>query len=844
MKKILALLSKMIHWILYKRLNTKQKKYVANMLTEQQKEGIKRLFRKAAIPNKDGMYMGRIDRAKYKLRNLGFEAKAVEDLESVLEEVDSPYFKRLAAWELALWYANKQTVEGAEKSLTYIPLALDGEKDKEHLRQISIVTAECLDRMNHKGKALDALNRVLYKEQHPDLYLALSNIESKEENKLEKINKMFTSFGLRNVALEKSETKTAYDRLITVPDTVAFKEEKENPKVTVIMPVYHAEELIHTAIQSILSQTWKNLEVIVVDDCSSDNTFSVAQSYEQKDSRVKVIKTDVNGGAYIARNHALKLATGEFVTINDADDWSHAEKIEKQVKHLIAHPAKIGNTSQQARATEELDFFRRGKPGLYIFSNMSSFMFRREPVIEKIGYWDCVRFGGDSEFIKRIKLEFGEKKVVELATGPLCFQRQTETSLTGSSSFGFPGYFMGARKEYLEAQKYHHALANTLYYPFPQVERPFVAPLPMLPNREKGVVRQFDVIIMSDFRLDGGSTLSSIEEIKAHHKNGWKTGIVQLNTYDYPPKKKINPKVRELINEEKIELIVYGEEASCDLLILRYPPIFQERQLYFPTIHAEEVRLIVNQTPFNEYSAHGVKRFDLNVVDQRIQEYFGQKAIWHPIGPLVRKALLGHHAEHIQSISLSDMDWGNIIDLDDWDTGRSKKPTPSEPYTIGRHARDNYVKWPESKEVLLAAYPSDDRFKIKILGGAKTPKRVLGKLPSNWEVSKFDEISPKDFLKDVDFFVYYTHSDWIESFGRVIIEALAAGVPVIISPEYKALFKEAALYAEPEEVQTQINYLLENDNYERQVARAIAFIQDQFSYDMHIRRMKKVTEVK
>src|SRR5690606_33288638 len=127
-------------------------------------------------------------------------------------------------------------------------------------------------------------------------------------------------------------------------------------------------------------------------------------------------------------------------------------------------------------------------------------------VMKAIGYWDCVRFGADSEFIRRIKKVFGEKAVVEIPTGPLSFQRQSNNSLTGDGAFGYHGFFMGARKEYFESHEYYHSIAKSLRYGFPQNSRPFAVPEPMWPKREvkNSERRHFDVIIVSDFRLDGG----------------------------------------------------------------------------------------------------------------------------------------------------------------------------------------------------------------------------------------------------------------------------------------------------------------------------------------------------
>src|SRR5699024_3143580 len=109
----------------------------------------------------------------------------------------------------------------------------------------------------------------------------------------------------------------------------------------------------------------------------------------------------------------------EFVTVNDADDWSHVEKLEIQVKYLINHPSIIANTSEHARLTEgDLKLYRRGTPGRYIFPNMSSFMFRRQEVLDELGYWDSVRFAADGEFKRRLIRVFGTQAIVDVKTGP------------------------------------------------------------------------------------------------------------------------------------------------------------------------------------------------------------------------------------------------------------------------------------------------------------------------------------------------------------------------------------------------------------------------------------------
>jgi glycosyltransferase involved in cell wall biosynthesis len=86
------------------------------------------------------------------------------------------------------------------------------------------------------------------------------------------------------------------------------------------MPAYDAQGTIAIAIESVLNQTWSNLELIVVDDGSGDHTWEVLQSFAARDPRVLVLRHEQNRGAYAARNTALRHATGDLVTVNDADD--------------------------------------------------------------------------------------------------------------------------------------------------------------------------------------------------------------------------------------------------------------------------------------------------------------------------------------------------------------------------------------------------------------------------------------------------------------------------------------------------------------------------------------------
>ena len=101
-------------------------------------------------------------------------------------------------------------------------------------------------------------------------------------------------------------------------------------KVSVIIPAYNTGQYIHQAISSVLSQTLTNIEVIVVDDCSTDSTVDVVRSFA--DPRVKLLSNQQNLGVGATRNRALKSAIGEWVAVLDSDDWYAPPRLERLVQ--------------------------------------------------------------------------------------------------------------------------------------------------------------------------------------------------------------------------------------------------------------------------------------------------------------------------------------------------------------------------------------------------------------------------------------------------------------------------------------------------------------------------------
>lgn len=101
--------------------------------------------------------------------------------------------------------------------------------------------------------------------------------------------------------------------------------------VSVIMPSYCSERYISQAISSVVGQTCDNWELIIVDDASPDDSNKIIERYVDLDSRIRLIKLEKNSGPAVARNRAIRMATGRYISFLDADDMWLADKLEKQI---------------------------------------------------------------------------------------------------------------------------------------------------------------------------------------------------------------------------------------------------------------------------------------------------------------------------------------------------------------------------------------------------------------------------------------------------------------------------------------------------------------------------------
>lgn len=115
--------------------------------------------------------------------------------------------------------------------------------------------------------------------------------------------------------------------------------------ISIIMPAYNCEDFISIAINSVLNQTYQNWELIIIDDCSTDNTSEIVMHFEIIDSRIKLDKLNENSGAAVARNRGVELSNGEYISFLDSDDVWNLEKLSYQLSYMKNNGINFSCTS-------------------------------------------------------------------------------------------------------------------------------------------------------------------------------------------------------------------------------------------------------------------------------------------------------------------------------------------------------------------------------------------------------------------------------------------------------------------------------------------------------------------
>ncbi|CAM4334538.1 Glycosyltransferase 2-like domain-containing protein [Bordetella tumbae] len=745
----------------------------------------------------------------------GYSSYAIVALEKMKYAASSTVIEKInIGWHLARWYFVEGQFEEALKNVLFSKYYClrAFRKLTVPLMKLAVVESQCLSKMGKMKRARKALENITSRMPgSSNLNLAWAAVAGEKDVLDEKsirdrdaplpwINRLFEERGLAQLKKIDENAPLSFFNF-TAEDVKPLPLAETPEKISIIIPAYGAEETIHIPILSLLKQTWSNLEVIVVDDCSPDGMADVVKKIAQQDSRVKLIRMEVNGGAYPARNLGLKYATGDFIMVHDSDDWSHPQKLEIQMNGFKAADNPIAVVSHWVRFNQHLRPLGAWRPtGSFFDLNFSSLMFRRG-ILDEIGGWDEVRVSGDAEFRARIARRYGKNSVVKISQSyllSLSLMRDdslTQTKITHLRSLDF-----GLRWLYRDAYQYWHG--SDYFQRNPSIKsdssRPF--PVPKILRSRSNQEGSFDFLIVTDLSAEAWTT-DLLLYIKAAKKKGWSTALCHWPRYEGYVHTPIDARVYEACQQYDVEIITNGDVISVQTALVPHPEIFQYKLDQFPQVRAERIAVIANEpatVALGDYEI-GRKSATSKAIKSHIAEFLGNSGTWWAASLSLQSELKSADP----NLDVSTSIWWPIFELHQ-EKLQSKLPNKARKVPkLGRYYGDSILigeTWPKSFRDAKRAYCADESLKIYFIGGEDMICSHFGRHPKNWVFKGAEEISVEKFSKDIDFYLYYPDRTYTGVCDPVMLRAMAAGLPVITYPEFRKLFRNAAIYAAPERV--------------------------------------------
>jgi len=634
---------------------------------------------------------------------------------------------------------------------------------------------------------------------------------------LEKLNAFYRQLGMSEIQVLDNESFPLLDRL-----TVAEPNRVEGPRISVIMPTFSPGPGIRTAIRSLLDQSWTNLEIIVVNDASPAEHRSIFDELEHLDNRITVVHQAQNAGAYVARNAGLKIATGDYITTHDDDDWSHPDKLATQVQVMLENEDIVASTSAHIRVSEEAVFRRVNMQAHFLQMNYSSLMFRKF-VAEEIGPWDTVNRGGDSEFYTRLVEYYGEERVWSLHDRPLSFSRVWDGSLTSGEMSR--GYFAYSRLLYRWAFRQWQWSSNKSGKKAIRVagdERPYPIPTTFEAGQRHKKLGPFDVIYVTDFFRQAKHVDRALQEIETLSESGFRVGYMHLYSPETTVPAGIPPRLFDLQIEGRITQVGHDDEVETELLVLHDPSIGMFLDQLNSRIESKRSVVVDHMLP------------TLVGGEPRTPTIFAQA-----LGNLdrffnTRFEVAGGTADrHIQLQRLVPQ---SRLLPDDmvWHTHIGERPgtvtLPAGKPTVGFHSYGNKYRWPNNADTFRQIY-SSETFSTRFYGQLDVAFQKFG--DDSFRSMSFvrpEEQSEAKFLRTLDFWIYYPHYRLDDQVWEPILSAMQAGNVVILPPRLERLYGKAAVYAEPLEIATVVeNFSNKPEKYVEQAERGQALVASKYS---------------
>lgn len=387
--------------------------------------------------------------------------------------------------------------------------------------------------------------------------------------------KLFNSFfspsgDLAPIELAADLGPTPFDQLWS-----SANERRSGPMVTVVMSAFRRDATIFGAVHSILNQTWESLELLIIDDDSGPEYEALYDALAVLDPRIRIVRQRVNGGTYLIRNRAINLARGEFITFQDSDDWSHPERIERQIVPLLSDESLVATQSSCYRTDDFLDPVQVGHKNP-LRRNESSLLFRLTAV-RRVGYFHFTRKGGDTEFRRRLEAAYGRPTML-VGPEPLALVRLTAESLS-RNEFS-PGFRIPGRLIYSQGYALVHTRAkedDSFYLPSHEYREPYL-PENFRPRREDFGRRVIDAVVVADLRACAAFEEWIVSTVSALDSANLKVGLahcvgLRLVGLSFD---RISPEVSALFVDGQAEPVLFSEHRRVRVVLVSDPALLEQ----------------------------------------------------------------------------------------------------------------------------------------------------------------------------------------------------------------------------------------------------------------------------
>ena len=454
------------------------------------------------------------------------------------------------------------------------------------------------------------------------------------DNWLAEINAMYDKTGLARLTLAAGEAP-AFLRLRS-EETAQIE---GGPLVSVIMPVFRPDEFTDLAISSAINQSYRNLEVIIVDDGSGGDAAERLNAWAARDSRIRVVLNPVNAGAYTSRNIGYSLALGEFITIFDGDDWQHPQKIEMLVRAAERQSNRRLVSAPWTRVDEDLFFHYRGWRGAFITPSHVSTMFHTNTIRETLGHWDSVRKAADTEFILRYQALVHDEEPLDASDAPLTL------SLVSSSNLSMDDFRLGYRSPdrvaYRDSYEHWHRTIESGghdgHLPFPQEQRAFPAPLRFLPDGQQCL--DLDILLVGDFGDETGASQLMFDHLTSAKELGLRIGLMHFPSLLHADAidKSFSSGLLGAFAEDLFQRVEVTDRVVSKTVRIYDPTAFQYSRELRSGHTAGRVEIWASEPPYShETDQH---KYEVGAVERNVVAVFSGPVHWTPSDPEAERVL-------------------------------------------------------------------------------------------------------------------------------------------------------------------------------------------------------------